>query len=44
MQKNENIREKNDRILHRFQKKLQLQNDNIKIIRITYEFQKKLNI
>ena len=42
MQKNENVREKNRRILHRFQKFLQLQNDNMKIMRITHEFSKKI--
>ena len=42
IQKNENVREKNRRILHRFQKFLQLQNDNMKIMRITHEFSKKI--
>ena len=42
MQENENAREKNRRILHRLQKSLQLQNDNVKIMRTTYEFQKKI--
>ena len=43
MQKNENVREKNRRILYRFQKFLQLQNNNVKIMRIAiYEFQKKI--
>ena len=42
MQENENVREKNRRILHRLQKFLQLQNDNVKIMRTTCEFQEKI--
>ena len=42
MQENENVREKNRRIIHHFQKLLQLQNDNVKIMRITCKFQKKI--
>ena len=42
MQENENVREENRRILHRFQKFLQLQNDNVKIMRTACESQKKI--
>ena len=42
MQKNENVRKENRRILYRFQKFLQLQNDNVRIMRTTCESQKKI--
>ena len=42
MQKNENVREKNRRILYRFQKFLQLQSNNVRIMRTTCESQKKI--
>ena len=42
MQKNEDVRKKNRRILHRFQKSLQLQKNNVKIMRTTCEFQEKI--
>ena len=41
MQKNDDVFEKNRRILHRFQKILQLRDSNIKIMFITCKFQKK---
>ena len=42
MQKNDDVFEKNRRILHRFQKFLQLRNSNIKIMLIACKFQKKI--
>ena len=41
MQKSDDMFEKNRRVLHRFQKFLQFQNSNIRVMFVTCKFQKK---
>ena len=41
MQKSDDMREENRRVLHRLQKSLQFQNSNIRVMFVACKFQKK---